>query len=414
MTRRDFVKAASAGTVASIASGAGAAEQPQSAQLPAGQRYPQPDLGSHWALFERLSNECRPAMSFLEENYTDPGTWADQARATLLDHLLYRPAPCDPAPEQVESVDCGRYTRERIMIHTTPDIRIPIYVLIPKNLDKPAPGILALHDHGGFYLWGKAKTVRVEPEHAALIEFKQKCYGGRNVADELARRGFVVVASDMLHWGERAMYLEDDPVRVKGRTLEVTNQDIQDFNARSWAHEELVARTALTCGATWAGIIIWDDLRVADYLASRPDVDAERIGCVGLSVGAVRAIFLGALHPQVRASVAVCWMAEYQAMARNHVRNGIGFTKLVPGLYSHLDWPDVAGLHWPGALMTINGLQDTLYPLEAAKNAVRKIERIFDKAGAPKNYEGVFFDGPHEFNVEMQDRAFAWLTAHLT
>jgi hypothetical protein len=100
-------------------------------------------------------------------------------------------------------------------------------------------------------------------------------------------------------------------------------------------------------------------------------------------------------------------------MVRNNIRNGIGFTKLVPGLYSQLDWPDLAGLHWPGALMTVNGLQDRLYPLAAARGAVEKIERIFAKMGSPEKYEGVFFDGPHEFNAAMQDRAFAWFDRQL-
>ena len=114
-------------------------------------------------------------------------------------------------------------------------------------------------------------------------------------------------------------------------------------------------------------------------------------------------------HRRSCAAIPVCWMAQYQPMMRNNVRYGIGFSKLVPGLYGQLDWPDLGGLHWPGHLMTINGLQDQLYPLEAAQGAVKKIERIFAKAGAPDHYEGVFFDGPHEFNVEMQERAFDWL-----
>jgi hypothetical protein len=218
----------------------------------------------------------------------------------------------------------------------------------------------------------------------------------------------------MLHWGERALYLDKDPSRISRRTLnDITHDDILAFNARSWAHEELVSRTALTCGVTWSGIITRDDVRTADYLLTRPEVDPMRVGCVGLSLGSVRSIFLGALHPAVRASVAVCWMAEYQPMAKSHVRNGIGFTKLVPGLYADLDWPDLGGLHWPGALMTINGLQDQLYPLQAARNAVDKIRTIFDKMRVPEKYEGVFFDGPHEFNVAVQDRAFDWLDRQL-
>lgn len=414
MTRRDFIKAASAAAGASVVSGSAQSENAARSPLPTAQGSPHPDLGTHWPLFEKLSARCHPDTSFLEDKFDDPQAWVERARRTLLAHLHYSPARCEPDAELVESVDCGLYVRERVLINTTPDIRIPAYVLVPKKLDKPGPGIVALHDHGGFYFWGKEKVVGVEPEHPQLAEFKRTCYGGRSVADELARRGYVVIASDMLHWGERGMYFEDDPERVKKRTMDVTQQDIQEFNARSWAHEELMGRTALTCGATWSGMIIWDDQRVADYLMSRPEVDAERVGCVGLSLGSVRSIFLGALHPAVRASVAVCWMAEYQPMARNHVRNGIGFTKLVPGIYGHLDWPDIAGLHWPGALMTVNGLKDRLYPLEAAQAAVDKIGRIFAKAGASEKYEGVFFDGPHEFNVEMQEQAFGWLGKQLS
>lgn len=412
MTRRDFMKATTAGAIASTA-GAAAAEPGGSAGLPQTQGLPLPDLGTHWPIFEKLSAKCKPKMSFLEDKYTDPVAWAEEARAVLLADLHYTPEACDPAPEVTDRADLGAYIRERIVISTTPEIRVPAYLLIPKDAPKPYPAVVCLHDHGGFYFWGKEKLVEIEGEHPALTEYKKVYYGGRSIADELAKRGFVTIVPDMLHWGERGLYLEDDPERIKKRTLDVTAQDILDFNARSWAHEELIGRTALTCGVTWSGIMAWDDSRVTDYLLTRPEVDPKRVGCCGLSLGSVRSIFLGALHPAVRASAAVCWMAEYQPMARNHVRNGIGFTKLVPGLYSELDWPDVGGLHLPGCLMTFNGLQDKLYPLEAAKAAVEKLQRIFAKAGAQANYKGVYFDGPHEFNAEMQEVAFAWLAEKL-
>jgi len=406
------MKRSTAGAVVTAAAGE-AADAATPAGLPATQSSPNPDLGSHWPLFEKLSAKCTPSMSFLEDRYTDPAAWAEEARATLLADFHYSPEPCDPNPEVVETVDRGAFIRERVLINTTPDIRIPVYILIPKDAPKPAPGVVCLHDHGGFYFWGKEKVVGVEPENPALTAFKETYYSGRSIADELATRGYVVAVSDMLHWGERAMYFEADPERIKDRTLDVTPEDVIAFNARSWTHEELMSRTALTCGATWSGINVWDDQRVSDYLLSRPEVDPKRVGCCGLSLGSVRSIFLGAIHPRVRASVAVCWMAEYQPMARNNVRNGIGFTKLVPGLYNDLDWPDLGGLHLPGHLMTINGLQDQLYPLDAAQAATAKLERIFTKAGAPENYTPLYFDGPHEFNATMQEKAFAWLDEKL-
>lgn len=415
MTRRQFLHAASVGAVVNGAiPGVTDAARTHGSSLPTIQLPPQPSLGTHWEnVFEKISSRCQPRMSFLDADATDPNTWAERARARLLAHLHYDPPACDPKPEILDRADRGTHFREYVRIQTAPDIRVSAYVLIPRNLDGPAPALVALHDHGGFYFWGKEKLVHIEPEHPALAAFKAKYYSGRSIADELAQRGFVVIVSDMLHWGERGLYLDADPERIRRRTAEVTLDDIRDFNARSWENEELMSRTALACGATWAGINIREDQRITDYLLTRPEVDPQRVGCLGLSLGAVRAIYLGAIHPAVRASVAVCWMAKYQMMTRDHVRNAIGFTKLVPGLYNDLDWPDLAGLHWPGSLMTINGLQDQLYPLEAARQGIDKIKQIYRKLGTTEKYEGVFFDGPHEFNAAMQDQAFAWLTAQL-
>lgn len=411
MNRRNFLRTGA--LAATLASGAGTARAQDPIALPETQWKPHPDLGTHWDVFERLSAGSTPTMSFLNDTYQDPAAWCEEARNALRVRFHY---PADPGPlnaETVERTDCGEFVRERVEYTATGGIRVAMYLLVPKGAARPAPAIVALHDHGGFYFWGKEKLVGVDPVHPALQEFKERYYGGKNLADELARRGYVVAVPDMMHWGERGMYFEDDPARIKGRTLDVTEDDIAAFNARSWAHEELIGRTALVCGTTWSGIITADDQRAADYLASRPEVDPQRMGCIGLSLGSVRSIFLGALHPKVRASVAVCWMAEYQQMTRNNVRWAIGFTKLVPGLYGKLDWPDLAGLHWPGALMTINGLQDELYPLQAAKDAVAKIERIYEKMGAKERYQGLFFDGPHEFNAAMQAKAFDWLDHNL-
>jgi len=416
VNRRHFLKITSAGAVAGAAAGCWADEsQSAGSPLPMSQSTPHASLGSHWAnVFEKLSARCRPKMSFLSDEYSDPQAWADKARATLLADLHYAPPACDPNPHILDRIDCGSYNRERIDINTTPDIRVSTYMLVPKDLKGPAPALVALHDHGGFYFWGKEKLVHVEPEHPELTKYKKTLYEGRRIADELARLGFVVIVPDAMHWGERGLYLDDDPERIKQRKLtDVTANDIQAYNARSWQHEELIGRTALTCGVTWPGILIWDDMRATDYLLTRPEVDPQRVGCIGLSLGCVRSIYLGALHKAVRAAVAVCWMAKYQQMAKYNVFNGIGYTKLVPGLYGDLDWPDLAGLHWPGALMTINGLKDTLYPVEAGKEAVARIEKIFAKMGCPEKYEGLFFDSPHEFNIAMQQKAFDWLSRQL-
>ena len=68
--------------------------------------------------------------------------------------------PATRAPEVVERVDRGDHVREKVFFNTTPDVRVPAFVLVPKKAERArARRVVALHDHGGFYLWGKEKLV---------------------------------------------------------------------------------------------------------------------------------------------------------------------------------------------------------------------------------------------------------------
>lgn len=155
--------------------------------------------------------------------------------------------------------------------------------------------------------------------------------------------------------------------------------------------------------------MFWDDIRTVDYLATRPEVDRTRIGCVGLSVGGLRSCHLAALDDRVKAAVVVGWMTSIPAQLKRHVVNTIGHTKVVPGLYRHLDYPDVASLAMPSALLVINGRKDTLFAPEGVRAAFDKLTACYQKAGAPEKLRLRLYDTPHEFNAEMQAEAWAWL-----
>src|SRR5262245_3563623 len=108
MNRRDFLRMTSFGVVGSTGSLGWAAELPN-AVLPANQGQPLPSLGSHWTVFEKLSANCKPKLSFLNDEFKDHDAWAKQARATVLGHVHYAPPKCDPKPEILEQVDRGSY-----------------------------------------------------------------------------------------------------------------------------------------------------------------------------------------------------------------------------------------------------------------------------------------------------------------
>ncbi|MGP0068632.1 MAG: dienelactone hydrolase family protein [Isosphaeraceae bacterium] len=287
--------------------------------------------------------------------------------------------------------------------------RVGPYVLIPKGLTKPAPAIVALHDHGGFYFWGKEKIVEIPGEHPSLAEFKGRAYSGKSIASELARRGYVVIAIDMFYWGERRMLLDDDPADWRDRPAGIPADRVAAFNRRAGQSEPLVGRTIYSAGFTWSGVMFWDDLRTVDYLSRRPEVDPARIGCVGLSVGGLRSCHLAALDDRIKAAVVVGWMASYPAQLKDHIIHTIGFTKLVPGLMRYLDYPDVASLAMPAALLVINGSRDTLFDLEGVRSCFDKLAACYQKAGVAEKVRTRLYDTPHEFNSAMQVEAWEWL-----
>src|SRR6185503_17864304 len=195
-------------------------------------------------------------LSYLRQEYKSVPSWKKVARGKLMELLHYSPPKCDPRPETVEKVDCVEYVREKVYFNTTPDIRVPAFVLIPKNAPKPAPAIVALHDHGGFYLW-----------------VKETYYSGKSIASDLARQGYVVIVVDMFYWGERRLLLDDDAPDWRERPATITAERIRAFNQRASQNEQLLGRTIFAAGFTWSGVMYWDDVRTVDYLVTRPEVD---------------------------------------------------------------------------------------------------------------------------------------------
>ncbi len=367
------------------------------------------DVGSLFPFIRSQAVSGEFPLSYLNPRFRVLDDWTATTRAKVLELLQYSPPPCAPAAETVERIDCGDYVREKVWFSTTPDIRVPAFVLVPKGLVKPAPAIVALHDHGGFYLWGKEKLVAIDGEHPVFTGFRDRYYGGRSIAIDLARRGYIVVVTDMFYWGERRMLLDDDPADWRDRPASMTDARIQAFNTRASQNEQLVGRTIYTAGFTWPGVMFWDDVRTVDYLLTRPDVDPSRIGCVGLSVGAVRSAHLAALDERVKAGVVVCWMTSFPAQLKTHVRNTIGHTKVIPGAYRLMDYPDIASLAMPRPMLFINGTKDGLFDLDGVKTSFAKLGACYAKAGVPDRCRTRLYDSPHQFNAEMQAEAWEWL-----
>ncbi len=338
-------------------------------------------------------------------------TFTARTRATILGAYGYFPAAVDPEPEVLDRYEGPDFIREKLLFSTTPFFRVPAYVHIPRGLTKPAPAIVDLHSHGGMFLFGKEKVIDFGRNHPAMTRYHAGNYASRPTTTALVRRGYVVITIDAFMFGERRVMLDDNLTEgwERGRYSE---DDVTRLNRICQARESTLAKTLTALGLSWPGIVAWDDIRTVDYLVSRPEVDASRIACVGVSFGGWRSLFLGALEPRIRATCVVGFMSTIGSMLRRHVDTH-SWVHFVPNLHRVLDLPDVATAIAPRALLVQQCRRDGLFPLEGMETAIRQIGEAYQAAGLPEQFSGRFHDVPHEFNVQMQDEAFAWIDAHL-
>lgn len=409
-TRLDFLRAAGAAAAIPVLA-------PQAfSQSPVASPSVRPaDLGNRFPDVEALAARNRYRLSFLGSRFDSLAAFEAEARKSVFDALLYRPEPVDPQPEVLETVDCGSYLRRRITFRTTPDFRVPAYVLVPKNLSGKAPGIVDLHSHGGMFLFGKEKVVDLNAggtkNHPAMGPYHRDNYESRPTATELVKRGYVVISIDAFGFGERRVVLDGDmPAAADRDSMSV--EDVLRFSRKCAAKESTIVKSLTIAGLTWPGIVFWDDIRTVDYLSSLPEVDPKRIGCLGVSMGGYRSLYLAALDPRIRAGCVAGFMSTAKPMLRAHVDTH-SFIHFLPALHRDLDFPDVATLTAPRALMVLQCSRDGLFPLDGMRESVQQIAAGYRKAGVEERFLGKFYDHPHVFSVNMQNEAFAWLDRHL-
>ena len=229
-----------------------------------------------------------------------------------------------------------------------------------------------------------------------------------STAATLARHGYAVVATDMYYFGERRLILDSDLEEGINTWSKVeSSETINKINHRNGEQECWVDRNLQHAGITWAGVLCWDDIRTIDYLATRPEVDINRIACTGLSVGGWRTNFLAGLDPRIKAACIAGWMTSFHEIVPWFVSYTIPAGN-VPGLFKYLDYPDVGSLTMPGALMVVHGLRDVLFPPEGVKAAFRNLSQCYTAIRKPERFTTYTYEGPHKFPARAQQLMLEW------
>jgi dienelactone hydrolase len=359
-------------------------------------------------LYELAQGRARP-WSFAHRGGRSPKQWQKRARDALLDVMGCRFDPVDLDVRQEGCLQREGYEEHRISFASTSLHRVAGVVLVPESAAPPYAAVVALHDHGGFFLYGKEKIVEQPNECQALRDFKRRCYGGRSWASELARRGYLVAAVDALGWGERGFHRPSlrDPQPlddVHCESVERTHLR-NEPNPPAASHLHLHAGWA---GISWGGVISWDDRRSVDYLLSRGDVDPQRIACIGLSGGGFRSTYLFGSDPRIAVAGIIGWMTRLSEQLLHSHGCHLGMFN-PPAVGRVMDHPDVAALGAPRPLFVQQCARDNLYPKWGMEQAVADIAAAYDAWKAGEAFRAKFYDVPHCFEVPMQEEMFTWL-----
>jgi len=342
---------------------------------------------------DELASRLTFPLSWLSNNTKDFGVWRGVTRAKVMECLMTPPPRMPFNPIIISEQDRGSYVARKVVFNITGDSRVLGLMLVPKG-EGTFPAVLLLHDHGAKFDIGKEKVIQpwdVPEEHLkSAKEWVELNYGGRWLGDELAKRGYVCFSTDALNWSDRG--------------------------GAGYEGQQSLASNLLHLGISFAGLIAHEDLRAAEFLATRPQVDGTRVAAMGLSMGSYRTWQVAALSDQISAGVAVCWMATVKGLmapGNNQTRGQSSFTMIHPGLFNYLDYPDVASIACPKPMLFYNGEQDALFPVPSVKNAYAKMRKIWESQDAGDRLVTKLWDVPHEFNQEMQEEAFEWLNQQL-
>lgn len=261
------------------------------------------------------------------------------------------------------------YVLERLVLHLNGIEPVPAVFTRPRGSGGRLPVVLFHHSHGGNYIVGKDELLSGAPYMARP-----------SYAEALARRGVAALCCDTWNFGER-----------RGRT------ESELFKEMLWKGQVL-----------W-GMMVFDSLRAMDYLTQRADVDAARIGTLGMSMGSTMAWWLAALDPRVRVCVDICCLTDFQALIETRGLDGHGVYYFVPGLIKHVSTAQINALIAPRPHLALAGRFDRLTPEVGLDRIEGHLAEVYAGMGAPEAWRLSRYDVGHVETDAMRAEILAWV-----
>jgi len=285
------------------------------------------------------------------------------------------PHPARPVPLDVrtlESVSLGPIVRRKIDYHTdSPNRRVSAYLFVPANASAKQPAVLCLH-----------QTITIgKSEPAGLGTNPDLRY-----ALDLAQRGYVTLAPDYPSFGEY----------------------VYDFDPK----EGYVSGTMKA---------IYDNVRAIDLLRALPNVDGDRIGCIGHSLGGHNSIFTAAFDPRIKAVVSNCGFTRFHKYYGGKLKGWTSprYMPRIASIYGNdpdrvpFDFTEIVAALAPRAFLASAPIHDENFEVSGVRDVIAAAKPIYALFGKADNLAANYPDCQHSFPPAAREVAYAFLDRHL-
>lgn len=267
----------------------------------------------------------------------------------------------------IEEVKVGELVRRKVTYQSDPNDRASAYIFLPaEKLRGTLPAILALH-----------QTTKVGKDEPAGLGNKDMAYGL-----ELAKRGYVVIVPDYPSFGE---------------------------------HKYDFAKSGYASGSMKA---VWDNVRAVDLLETLPEVDAERIGAIGHSLGGHNAMFIALFEPRLKAVVSNC---GFSSMRKDDLPSWTGPTYM-PRIASEFkndiaklpfDFHEIVAAFAPRAFLAVAAEKDDDFDVSGVRDVMTAAGTVYKLCAADSRLSAHYPKGPHAFPPDARKTAYEFLDKHL-
>ncbi len=317
----------------------------------------------------RLTDATFAGIETLEDWTSRRETYRQQLLEMLGLDPLPEKTPLEPVVTGV--VEHDEFTVEKLHYQSIPGLYVTGNLYLPKGLSGKAPTIL--------YVCGHAQMKEGD------VSFGNKT-GYQHHGAWFARHGYVCLTIDTLQLGE-----------IQGIHHGTYREGMWWWNSRGYCP---------------AGVEAWNCVRALDYLETRPEVDATKIGVTGRSGGGAYSWWIAAIDERIQCAVPVAGITSLH----NHVVDGCveGHCDCMYFVNTYeWDFPMVAALVAPRPLLISNTDKDGIFPLDGVVDVHRKVRDIYELYGAGDKLGLQITEGPHKDTQELHIHAFVWMNRFL-